>query len=56
MKLKTSFQGLLLSFWKRLKMKIILANISKDPELFFAVGLVLLWLLIFLLSNLKHKI
>ncbi len=54
MKLKTGFQGLLLSFRKRIKLKISRSNFAKDPELYFAVGLVILWLVVFIIIHIKY--
>jgi hypothetical protein len=53
MKLKKSFPGSLLPFWKHLKSKIKSINMGKDPELYFALGVVLLWLVIFILDILR---
>jgi Trk-type K+ transport system membrane component len=55
MKLKIRFPGILLPFRKRLKLKISRGQFWKEPELYFAIGLVLLWLLVFLFTFLKHS-
>ncbi|MDB5143397.1 MAG: hypothetical protein JWQ66_2110 [Mucilaginibacter sp.] len=53
MKPKSRFPGILLPFWKRLKLKLKPLTIGDNRELYYAVGLVLLWLLVFTLSHLK---
>ncbi|MDB5024947.1 MAG: hypothetical protein JWP78_2702 [Mucilaginibacter sp.] len=53
MKPKIGFRELLLSFRKRLKEKTTQSNFIKDPELYYAVALVIVWLLIFIIIHLK---
>jgi hypothetical protein len=53
MKPKIRFPGILLLFWKHLKLKVKSFNIVDDPETYFALGLILLWLFVFLLDILK---
>lgn len=52
MRLKTGFRGLLLPVRKRLIIKKIRAHFGKDPELYYAVGLVVLWLIVFIIIHL----
>jgi hypothetical protein len=54
MKQKISFRRFLLPFRKQLKMDQIRAQYAKDPELFYAVGLILLWLAVFIFIHIKH--
>lgn len=54
MKLKTGFRALLLPVRKRLKFKNIRSHFDKDPELYYAVGLVILWLIVFIFIHLKY--
>jgi hypothetical protein len=54
MKLKTGFRGLLLPARKRLILKRIRSHFDNDPELYYAVGLVVLWLVVFIIIHLKY--
>jgi len=47
------FPGKLLPFWRLFKLKIRSVNRIHDPELYFAGGLIFLWLLVFILTHLK---
>jgi hypothetical protein len=53
MKPKTSFPGKLLLFRRLVKLKIRSLKRLPDSELYFAVGLILLWLLVFTLTHVK---
>ncbi len=55
MKLKTSFQGFLLPVWKRLYLKMRSVNSDKNSrQNFFALALLILWLLVFTLIKCKQ--
>lgn len=53
MKLKTGFRGLLLPVRKRLIIKKIKSHFKQDPELYYAVGFVVLWLIVFIIIHVK---
>jgi hypothetical protein len=53
MKLKTGFRGLLLPVRKRLKFQNMRSHYQKDPELYYAAGLVVLWLIVFIIIHVK---
>jgi hypothetical protein len=53
MKLKIGFRGLLLPARKRLLIKNVRAQFAKDPELYYAFGLVMLWLAVFIIIHVK---
>jgi len=52
MKLKSDFRGLLLLV-RRKKMKVR-HHYKNDPELYYAIGLVMLWLVAFIIIHLKY--
>jgi hypothetical protein len=53
MKLKIGFRGFLLPARKRLIIRNIRSHFAKDPELYYAVGLVVLWLIVFIIIHVK---
>ena len=53
MKLKIGFRGLLLPVRKRLLIKNVRAHFAKDLELCYAFGLVMLWLIVFIIIHVK---
>jgi hypothetical protein len=53
MKPKMRFLGKLLPIKKLFKPQIKSLNRVQDPELYFAAGLIILWLLVFILTHLK---
>ncbi len=51
MKLKIRFRRILLPF-RKLIIEQIRSHYTKDPELYYAAGLVILWLIVFILIHL----
>lgn len=54
MKVKIPFRRLLLPVRKQFKIAAIRSNFRKDPELYYIVGLVLLWLAVFIMVHIKY--
>lgn len=52
MKLKSDFRGFLLLV--RRKRMNVRRHFKNDPELYYAIGLVVLWLLAFIIIHLKY--
>jgi hypothetical protein len=53
MRPKIGFRGLLLPVRKRLLIKKMRSHFAKDPELYYALGLVILWLIVFVIIHVK---
>ena len=52
MKVKIRFPGMLLSLLKHCTLNSLRAHYAKDPELYYAAALVVLWLVVFILIHL----
>lgn len=52
MKLKRSFRGIVLHFRKQ--KRSAWQRFRNDPELFFAIGVVLLWLVVFTIIHMNY--
>jgi len=53
MRLKFGFRGLLLPVRKRLLIKKFRSHFAKDPELYYAMTLVIIWLIVFIIIHIK---
>jgi hypothetical protein len=53
MKLKAGFRRFLLLIRKRFTSTYIRSHFANDPELYYAVALVITWLMVFIIVHLK---